>query len=394
MNPGRDRMKKVLFVATVVKIHINLFHTPYLKWFKENGYEVHVCAKNDYEHKEDCVIPHCDRFYDLPFERSPAKSGNVKAYRELKQIVDANDYDIIHCHTPVGSVAARWAAREARKKGTRVLYTAHGFHFYKGAPLVNWLLYYPVEKWFSRYTDTLITINKEDYHRALTFDAGKVEYVPGVGLNTKDIQQTRIDKAQKKKELGVPESAFTLLSIGEHNKNKNHEVVLRALAKLNDDRMHYIICGQGALQDDLQELTRELGLDAQVHFAGYRKDIKEVCRTADVFVFPSYREGLSVALMEAMASGLPVICSNIRGNSDLVEDGKGGYLVSPGETDQFAESIQKMQANPDLRKQFGEYNVERIEEFSIEKVSRRMEDIYRNVSVSENPVPAVTKPKL
>lgn len=389
-------MKKVLFVATVVKIHINLFHTPYLKWFKENGYEVHVCAKNDYDKKEDCVIPYCDQFYDLPFERSPAKTGNVTAYRELKQIINANDYDLIHCHTPVGSVAARWAAREARKKGTRILYTAHGFHFYKGAPLVNWLLYYPVEKWFSRYTDTLITINKEDYQRALRFDAGKVEYVPGVGLDTKDIQQTRIDKAQKKKELGVPESAFTILSIGEHNKNKNHEVVLRALAKLNDDRIHYVICGQGTLRDYLQELTHELGIEAQVHFAGYRKDIPEVCRTADVFVFPSYREGLSVALMEAMASGLPVVCSNVRGNCDLVEEGRGGYLVSPQEAEQFAEAIRILQETPELRNQFGEYNLARIEEFSIEKVSSRMEDIYRNVSVAEKPytVPVITKPKL
>ena len=158
-------MKKVLFVATVVKTHIMVFHIPYLEWFKKNGYEVHVCAKNDYENKDECIIPYCDKYHDLPFERSPFKANNLKVYKKLKEIINTNNYDIIHCHTPMGGALTRLAAHKARNRGTKVLYTAHGFHFYKGSPLINWLVYYPVERWLARYTDVLITINEEDYNR-------------------------------------------------------------------------------------------------------------------------------------------------------------------------------------------------------------------------------------
>lgn len=196
-------MKKVLFVATVVKTHIMEFHIPYLKMFKEMGWETAVAARNDYENPADCVIPYCDTYYNIPFERNPLKPGNLKAYKELKHIIDEGEYDIIHCHTPVGAMLTRLAAKQARKKGTKVFYTAHGFHFYKGAPAINWILYYPVEKWLSRYTDVLITINKEDFERAKTFRAGKVCYVPGVGIDLKKFNVGYVNKEQKRKEIGV-----------------------------------------------------------------------------------------------------------------------------------------------------------------------------------------------
>ena len=190
-------MKKVLFVATVVKTHIMEFHIPYLKMFKEMGWETAVAARNDYENPADCLITYCDIYYNIPFERNPLKPGNLKAYKELKHIIDEGEYDIIHCHTPVGAMLTRLAAKQARKQGTKVFYTAHGFHFYKGAPAINWLLYYPVEKWLSRYTDVLITINKEDYERAKTFKAGKVCYVPGVGIDLKKFNAGYVNKEQK-----------------------------------------------------------------------------------------------------------------------------------------------------------------------------------------------------
>ena len=177
-------MKKVLFVATVVKTHIMEFHIPYLKMFKEMGWNTAVASRNDYENAEDCQIPFCDDYYNVPFERSPIKLSNLKAYKELKKLINNGDYDIIHCHTPVGAMLARLAARRARKRGTKVIYTAHGFHFYKGAPIINWLLYYPVERFLARYTDVLITINKEDYERAQKFRAKKVCFVHGVGVDT------------------------------------------------------------------------------------------------------------------------------------------------------------------------------------------------------------------
>ena len=228
-------MKKVLFVATVVKTHIMEFHIPYLKMFKEMDWETAVAARNDYENPADCVIPYCDTYYNIPFARNPLKPGNLKAYTDLKKVIDEGGYDIIHCHTPVGAMLTRLAAKQARKNGTKVFYTAHGFHFYKGAPVINWLLYYPVEKWLSRYTDVLITINKEDYERAKTFKAGRVCYVPGVGIDLKKFNVGYVDKEQKRKEIGVASDDFVLLSVGELIPRKNHEVVIRAMSVLKQN---------------------------------------------------------------------------------------------------------------------------------------------------------------
>ena len=171
------KSKRVLFVATVVKKHIMQFHIPYLKMFQEMGYETAVAAKNDYENPEDCHIPYCDRFFDLPFQRSPFHPDNVQCYKKLKAIIDAGDFSIVHCHTPVGGVLGRIAARNARKNGARVLYTAHGFHFYKGGPVKNRLLFYPIEKLCAHLTDVLITMNQEDYALARKKNEGKMRAV-------------------------------------------------------------------------------------------------------------------------------------------------------------------------------------------------------------------------
>lgn len=323
-------MKKVLFVATVVKTHIMEFHIPYLKMFKEMDWETAVAARNDYENPADCVIPYCDTYYNIPFARNPLKPGNLKAYTDLKKVIDEGGYDIIHCHTPVGAMLTRLAAKQARKNGTKVFYTAHGFHFYKGAPAINWLLYYPVEKWLSRYTDVLITINKEDYERAKTFKAGRVCYVPGVGIDLKKFNVGYVDKEQKRKEIGVASDDFVLLSVGELIPRKNHEVVIRAMSVLKQngglEHIEYVICGQGAYESDLKKLAEELSVADHIQFLGYRNDISEICNCADLFVFMSYQEGLPVALMEAMACGIPVVCSNIRGNTDLIDDGVTGLI--------------------------------------------------------------------
>ena len=297
-------MKKVLFVATVVKTHIMEFHIPYLKMFKEMGWETAVAAQNDYENPADCVIPYCDTYYNVPFERNPLKPGNLKAYKELKHIIDEGEYDIIHCHTPVGAMLTRLVAKQARKRGTKVFYTAHGFHFYKGAPAVNWLLYYPVEKWLSRYTDVLITINKEDYERAKTFKAGKVCYVPGVGIDLKKFNVGYVDKNEKREEVGVHADDFVLLSVGELIPRKNHEVVIRAMSVLKQENklthLEYVICGRGTYESELKKLAEELGVADHIHFLGYRTDIAEICNCSDLFVFMSHQEGLPVALMEAV----------------------------------------------------------------------------------------------
>ena len=371
-------MNKVLFVATVVKTHIMEFHIPYLRMFKEMGWKTAVAARNDYENPADCVIPYCDTYYDIPFERNPLKLGNVKAYKELKKVIDTGAYDILHCHTPVGAMLTRLAAKQARKCGTRVFYTAHGFHFYKGAPAINWLLYYPAEKWLSRYTDVLITINKEDYERAKGFKSGRVCYVPGVGIDLKKFHVGYVDKAEKRKEIGVGADDFVLLSVGELIPRKNHEVVIRAMSVLKQNSelnpIQLVICGQGTYESDLKRLAEELRVSDHVRFLGYRNDISELCNCADLFVFMSHQEGLPVALMEAMACGLPVVCSNIRGNTDLIADGVTG-LIADNTPEKLAESINTMRKDTALRDRLATAALQKIKQFDLSRVETQIRKI-------------------
>lgn len=315
-------MPKVLYVATVVKTHIMEFHIPYLKMIKEMGWKTAVAAKNDFDDPADCIIPYCDTYYDIPFERNPFKPGNIRAYKELKRVIDEGNYDIIHCHTPVGAMLTRLAAQGARKKGSKVFYTAHGFHFYKGAPLINWLAYYPVEKYLARKTDVLITITHEDYERAKRkFKAGEVEYVPGVGVDLNRFKKGDSEKtATLRSELGIPKEATVLLSVGEVNANKNHKIIIEALPDFPN--AWFVLCGRGPLIEEHKKLAESLGVADRVIMTGYRTDVVDFYSMADIFVFPSLREGLPVALMEAMATELICVAAKNRGTDDLLEGSK------------------------------------------------------------------------
>lgn len=368
---------KTIYIATVVKTHIKEFHIPFLKMFEDMGCKTAVAARNDYEVPRDCIIPYCDTYFDVPFERNPFMPGNIKAYKQLKTILDDGEYDIIHCHTPVGAFLGRLAARASRKKGSRVFYTAHGFHFYKGAPLKNWLLYYPVEWICSFWTDTLITINKEDYELAKKhMHARQVEYIPGVGIDVKRFAETKIDRAAKRRELGVPEDAALLISAGELNDNKNHATVIRALAEIRDNTIHYAIAGAGSLREILAELASELGISERIHLLGYRRDVAELYHAADIFVFPSKREGLPVSVMEAMASGLPIIASDIRGSRDLLE-GSDNILVSRyDDISAYTEAIRTLAEDEARRMAVGLANSTRATAYDISIIIETMQRIY------------------
>lgn len=367
-----NKPKKVLFTATVVKTHINVFHFPYLKWLKKRGYEVHVAAKNDFIN-EPCIIPNCDKYYDVKFARFPFSKTNIKAYKQLKKLIQENNYDIIHCHTPVAGVLTRLAAR--KNKNTTVIYTAHGFHFFKGAPLLNWLIYYPVERFCARFTDKLITINQEDYEIAKRFKLrknGKVYYVPGVGIDLEKIENLKVDIKQKKKELGIPEKTPVLLSVGELNKNKNHEIVLQALSKIKDKNFIYLICGRGVLKESLERKIQEHNLINKAKLLGYRSDVMEILKISDLFIFPSKREGLPVSVIEAMAARLPVIASDVRGNRDLIAKEK---LFESDDAAALTNLIKKQLeaiANDGLRK----VTYTNLEQYSLKNVLKQMADIY------------------
>lgn len=376
----REENKKVLFVATVVRLHINMFHKPYIKWFHDQGWQVDVAANNDYNEPKECIIPYCDNFYCLPFERSPIKIGNLQAYRRLKKIIKQNEYDIIHCHTPMGSVIARLAAVSARKKGTKVIYTAHGFHFFKGAPFINWVIYYPIERLLAYITDVIITMNKEDYKRARKFRAKRIEFVNGVGLDLNKFTVSLPEEKQAiREELGLKEKDIFAISVAQLIKRKNHIVLIQAIAKLANANFHLFICGDGVQLEELKEEARKLGVEGQVHFLGFQKDIYRLCSSADLFLFASLQEGLPVAVMEAMACGLPIIASNIRGNQDLIDNGKGGYLVAPTNVDGLKKRICAMLEHPEKLNSMKEYNLKKVKNYSIDFVVEQMADIYKSL---------------
>ena len=318
-------MKKVLFTATVDS-HILHFHIPYLKLFKEKGYEVHVATNGDEK------IPYCDVKHKITFERSPYKLNNLKAIRQLRKIVNEEKFDIIHTHTPMGSVVTRLASIKARKKGTRVIYTAHGFHFYKGASKLNWLLFYPVEKFLSKYTDCLITINKEDYELAKNkFKKCKqIEYVPGVGIDEEkfNFKMTVKEKNDLRKSLGLKKDDFVLIQVGELNENKNQIMAIEAMREnvKKNKNIHLLLAGTGVLEDFYKEKIKEYNLEDNVHLLGYRKDVPRLLKISDVAISVSIREGLGLNLIEAIYCGLPVIATKNRGHSDIVND-QNGILI-------------------------------------------------------------------
>lgn len=354
---------------------MNSFFKPHIKMLTEEGFKVDI-ACNYTDLPLDSLYSELGcAFHQIDFSRSPLSTSNIKAYKQLKSVIENGNYDIVHCHTPNASVITRLVCRKLRNKsGLKVLYTAHGFHFFKGAPLKNWIFYYPVEKICSYFTDVLITINNEDYTLAQKkLKAKQTKYVHGVGIDLSRFENVEVDRAAKRRELGVPEDAILLLSVGELNENKNHQIVISGLKKINNPKLHYVIAGIGEKRQDLLELANNFELDDRVHLIGYRDDMAEIYKVSDIFVFPSYREGLSVALMEAMACGLPVVCSKIRGNIDLIDENGGVFFDADG-VESFNAAIHKI-VSADLNA-MGANNIISINKYSLENVLLEMKIIY------------------
>lgn len=312
-------MKKVLFVAHV-ESHILHFHIPYLKLFHETGYEVHVATNGE------SMIPYCDVKHNLPFQKSPLKTANFIAYKNLKNILNIEKFDIIHCHTPVGGVIARLANRFSKNyKYTKMIYTAHGFHFYQGAPLINWIIYYPIEWWLSRYVDVLITINMEDFNSAKNFKTkklGSIQLVNGVGIdNSKfDFPFGKEDRLKYRNKLGLEPSDFIMIFPAELNKNKNQIFLINCMEKLvlKKKNIKLLLPGQDLLNEKLQNLVYEKKLEKNVLFLGYRNDIPILLKISDLAVSSSKREGLPLNLIEASYCKLPILSSNCRGNREFL----------------------------------------------------------------------------
>lgn len=379
------RMKKALIYTSVASM-VEQFMQDNIRLLQNMGYQVEVaCNFEEGNTIDDEKILNFKEsltekgvtYHQLPIPRDLKSLGKMKAaYNLSKRLFQETHYDLIHFHSPIGAAIGRFAARQTRKKGTKIIYTAHGFHFFSGAPIFNWALFYPLEYLMSMYTDTLITINKEDYQRAQNLLTKDVRYTPGVGIDTEKLGHSDlIDASSKRQDLGVLDSEVLLLSVGELNPNKNHKELIQQLPKIAAP-FKYIICGQGHLEDELKALCTELNIADKVTFLGYRTDVPEIMQVSDVFLFPSKREGLSVALMEAMATGLPCLVSDIRGNTDLIDQNKGGFIFKHGDDQSLVESMQKLASDNLLRKRMSQYNLKKIKTFDKEAVNGLMKEIY------------------
>ena len=378
-------MKKALFVATIAT-HIKVFHEPYLKLLHDNGYKTYVATKNNL--KENTKIDYCDKFYELPIERSPYKLSNLKAIKELKRIIEEEKFDLIHCHTPMGAVVTRLAARSARKKyGTRVIYTAHGFHFYQGAPKLNWILFYPIEKWLAKYTDTLITINTEDYEFAkkkFSKRCHDINYIPGVGININkfDIKINENEKMKIKESFGLKKDDYVLTCVARLDQNKNQGFLINVMEQLvkEHNNMHLLLVGPDELNGYYQAIAKEKNLENNVHFLGRRTDINNILGITNIILSASLREGLPVNIQEAFAAGLPVVALNCRGMKDLVQDGVNGYIInidSEKKIDEFTNRIIKIyNLNSKEVKEFKDNNLKKIKDYDVESLKEKYREIY------------------
>jgi glycosyltransferase EpsD len=347
-----------------------------MKWFKERGWDVDVAAAGDIH------LPFTDNKYNIPIERSPFHRSNLTAYKQLKAIIKENRYNIIHCHTPLGGVLARLAARQARKHGTRVIYTAHGFHFFKGASIIHWLIYYPIEKQLSRYTDILITINKEDYQLAKThgFKAKSIEQVHGVGVDTEKFQPIETNEKVKRREsFGYRADDFLIFYAAEFNRNKNQQLLLKVMHLLKGvvPRAKLLLAGEGELLEDCKALTEKLHINHMVDFIGFRSDLQEWMPMCDMAVASSLREGLPVNVMEAMACGLPVVAVANRGHRELVEENRTGWVVPCDDPAAFADKIKMLAEYATLKNQLGKHGREAIvTTYSTDKILAEKSRIY------------------
>lgn len=363
---------KILYVTTVGGTM--RFFKDFVNELLEKGHTVDIATNEktrmvpEYYREWGCKV------HQISCTRSPFNKGSIKAIKEIKKLVDENNYDIVHCHTPIAAMCTRLACLKARKKGTKVFYTAHGFHFYKGAPLKNWVMYYPIEKICSYFTDVLITINREDYNLAESkFHAKKTEYVQGVGVDISPFISDHISKQEKRKEIGIPDDATLLISVGELNKNKNHETVIRAIKDLD---VYYVIAGHGRLDNYLQTIIDELGLSKRVKLLGYRDDVAELYKAADICCFPSFREGLGLAAIEGMLSGLPLLAADNRGTREFCIDGKNGYVCNPSSVKDFADAISKFLSNENAYREMGKLNRENAKVFDVNVINQKMLNIY------------------
>ena len=370
-------MDKVLFITNMSK-GVGSFSIAGVEAAKKCGFQFYLAGNFEDIAKEKLRKDEEEygvTIKQIDLARSPYSPKNFTAYKQLVDFIEKEKIDFIHCNTPVGGLLGRLAGKKCKVR--KVIYQAHGFHFYKGAPLKNWLIYYPIERWLAHYSDAIITINKEDYDRAQSFrlsNNGKVYYVPGVGIDLSQYELPEDTRKRKREELGLKDTDVALISMGDLIERKNYPVAIEAIAKVNNSNLQYYVCGKGPEEEKLKKMAEDLGVKEQVHFLGFRTDIKELLKAVDIFLFTSKQEGLARSLMEAMAIGLPCVASRIRGNTDLLEGTQCGYLCDSVE--EYSAAITRITESKSERDEKGKGSVQRIKQFDVNVVTRILVKIY------------------
>lgn len=374
---------KVLLVATV-QSHICQFHKPLVKMLHEHGCEVHVAARNNLAEKNGLKLDFADQVFDVPFERSPFSKRNLTAYKQLKQIIDAGNYDVVHTNTPVGGIVGRLAARKARKNGCQVFYTAHGFHFFQGGPKKSWLIYYPIEKFMCRYTDELITITEEDFQLAQKKFPVSVSHIHGIGANSSKYHPISVDvRAALRSELGFAQDQKIIVCTGELNPNKNQITAIHAIEQVVKEvpKALLLLAGNGATHDELQAAINAAGLQSNAVLLGYHTDLEKYVEVSDLILSCSKREGLPLNIIEGMLCKKPVIASINRGHKELIQNGKNGYIVNAADIDGFAAKMIELLQDNVLSNAFGEAGFAFAQAYTDHAVQLELEQIYNKRNI-------------
>jgi len=369
---------RILYVATS-DIHLKTFHLPYLKWLHDVGHEVDIVA----EKRSSYSFEHIETYYHVDFPRKITALRLWRTFKRLKQIVSARHYDLIHCHTPIPSVLIRLAAMSQRPDGLKVLYTAHGFHFYRGAPWSYWLTYFPVEYWLSKRTDGIVTINQEDFAFASSWLRSEKNYlIPSIGVDTNRFRPASTERRREIRESkGFNEDDLLILYIAEFVAGKNHVFVLDAANQLltNVPNAKIIFLGTGALWHEIRSEVQRRGLNRQVLCLGFSEDVENYAAIADIGISSSRREGFGLGLVEQMACGVPVVASMVRGHREFIDDGNNGFLYTQGDCEGFCRRVIELSVNKDLRKAMGRAALTKSEKFSVDQSLAAMQKIYNEL---------------
>lgn len=371
-------MKKVLFIATV-QSHIINFHIPYINLLQKKGYEVHVATKLDNDrYKNASEYVENVIWENIDFSRNPLSKEIFKSYKQIYKYIKENKFDLIHVNTPIASFLTRLAAK--KQNISPIIYTAHGFHFFKGAPIQNWFIYYPLEKMASKWSDAIITMNKEDYDISkLKFNNKRCNtyHINGIGVDFKKYVSLKANDSMRKK-LDIESNDLVLSIIGEINKNKNQKQIIDALINLRSkyDNIKLLIVGDGDMYQDISSYIEEKNAKDYIKILGFRRDVPEILSLSDIVISCSYREGLPKNIIEAMISKSAIICTDVRGNRDLVTHMENGILVPVNDSEQMSKAIELLYTDRELLKVMSEKSYMLAREYSLDKVLGQMEDIY------------------